>query len=254
MLQVAIDLTGDPAKTIVALGIVDISTAQTAEGDNLEFRGSSFRGANAATEWVVAAEHAAVTGDEPPNGVRVLTLFTPPDPPSDNIAQLRGTLHIRSAREQVDAVVTNLNDRLDRRIKDRNLSKFGLEFAIMIEENQLMFRLLEGSEDRIAGIFPIDQDGARIEGVVQTTTVENSNRIHRFTFSRRVPPRVGLKFSLNRGVQDIEIPFRFSNLPIPPQTNGMTSPPSGTPVAPGFPPPQQTPPIATPRGTSATDS
>ncbi|MGE0375769.1 MAG: hypothetical protein AB7Q45_10185 [Planctomycetaceae bacterium] len=254
-LQLAVDLTGPLARSIVAVGNLDVDTAESADGIGLSHTGSLY-GTSALTDrWADVGRDAASSPDQPPDGLRVLVLFAPPEPPIQNISRFRGELQIRSAREQVEFVVNNLNDRANRRIKDRNLSKYGLEIAVLIEENQLMFRLLEGAEERISEMHPVDRDGARIANIVQSTTLDNGNLIHRFEFPGRVPARVGLEFSINVGVQEITVPLRFHDVPVPPRPVGVESLP-GTGV-PAFPPsapvPNQPLPGAS-KGSSATDS
>lgn len=252
-LQLAVDLTGPQAKSIVAVGSLTVDTVESPEGAGLTHQGSLYADETLTENWVNVIGRGDVARDQPPDGVRVLVLFAPPQPPIEAVSRFRGQLKIRSAREQVQFVVSNLNERTDRRIRDRNLGKYGLEIAVLIEENRLLFRLLEGEESRIAGMHPVDRDGARIADVVHATTLDNGNVIHRFDFPGRVPPRVGLEFSINLGVQEIAVPLRFSNLPVPPQPVGAGRSP-GT-LVPGAPPatPLPTQPDS-PFGTSATNS
>ncbi len=216
-LQLAIDLTGPVAKSITGLGELSVGAAMSAEGDNLDYEAGLFLGNDITEDWADVDALAVASGDQPPDGLRVLVLFTPPDPPIANLSQFRGTLRIRTAREQIESVVKNLNDRTERRIKDRNLGKFGIVIAVAIEDNQLMLRVLEGDEDRIAEMSPVDRSGNPISYVSHSTGLDNGNLVHYFEFSRRVPSKVGLKFSMNLGVKEIEIPLRLRNVPVPPR-------------------------------------
>ena len=129
---------------------------------------------------------------------------------------MKGSLQIRTVRERIDAIVPNLQDRVDKRIKDRVLMKYGVEIAVAIEDDELKFRTLKGDEERIDKMFPVDGSGARIDGVTHLTATDSGNEIHIFRFLSDVPEDVGMKFIINLGVEDIDVPVEFSNVPVPP--------------------------------------
>jgi hypothetical protein len=216
MLHLAVDLTGPLAESAIAVGELSVETAVSESGSDLSFQSGLFNGQGLSEGWIEFDDEAPPAQDQPPNGLRVVFLFTPPEPPIEQIGQFKGTMKLRTSLDLTEAIVRNLNHRTDRRIQDRTLTRFGIEIAVAIDGKVLKFRQLEGDESRIAELFPVDQNGVQIAGVTHTTATENENLIHYFEFAQNVPQRVGLKFLINVGVRELEVPLRFNDVPVPP--------------------------------------
>ncbi len=215
-LQFVVDLIGPTIDSTVVIGEMQVDKAIAEGGLELEYEGGQFGQLDVTDDLADVEWDQLPKTDQPPNGLRVIYKFTRPESPIETITEFQGTLQIRTVRERIEAVVPNLNDRTDKRLKDRILSKYGIEIAVAINDDELKYRTLKGDEERLDKLFPVDDEGTRIDGVTHLTTTDNGNRIHVFRFPRDVPDGVGLKFILNLGVEDIEVPVEFSDVPVPP--------------------------------------
>ena len=83
-----------------------------------------------------------------------------------------------------------------------------------------MMRLFEGREDRIAKVIPVDLNGdpiSRVNASEQAGGAKAQGRtVYTFEFPGGVPQKVGLKFIVNMGIEEVTVPIRIENLPLPP--------------------------------------
>ncbi|MCA9075189.1 MAG: hypothetical protein KDA93_09155 [Planctomycetaceae bacterium] len=214
-LQFVVDLVGPITEATVAVGDLQVEKAAADGGLDLEFEGGQFGLFDVTNDLAEVARDDLPTTDQPPDGLRVVYKFTRPTGPIKTINEFKGTLHLRTVEERIEAVSPNLSSRINKRIRDRKLAQSGIEFAVDITGNSLKYRTLKGEEKRLAKFFPVDADGDRIEGVSHQTTSDNGNLIHVFQFSESIPDDVGMKFIVNVGVKEIDVPVEFSDVPVP---------------------------------------
>lgn len=214
-LQFVVDLLGTSEETIVALGDLQVQKAVSNDGLELEYVGGQFGIFDVTNELAGVQQDALPQTDQPPDGLRVIYKFTRPQDAIQAIAEFRGKLHVRTAKERVEVVVPSLSGRTNKRIRDRRLAKYGVEFAVDIVGNVLKYRTLKGDENRLARMIPVDENGDRIDGVSHRNTTDHGNPIHVFQFSDAIPEGVGLQFVINSGVKEIDVPVEFTNVPVP---------------------------------------
>jgi hypothetical protein len=215
-LQLAVDLTGPLLDTVEAVGFMTVANAKTDLDTDLQSEQPQFREMAADREFVPVS--AAASEDQPPQGLRVLFNFTPPRNPIGEVTQFAGLLKLRSVRERTETIIHNLKDRSERPIADRELSKYGIQLVFKVDEERILMRVLKGNPDRLAALQPVDVTDQEIADVTQSqnTIQDGRTQVNVFEFADGVPPKVGMKVVLNLGVKDIEVPLRFSDLPVPP--------------------------------------
>lgn len=221
-LQIVIDLIGPLAQTAEGLGFIDVSLAKSDIDTDLAFEGAEFgSGFGDPTEEFVNIDRDLTSGDEhPPGGLRVVLKFTPPNQPIQSLARLNGLLKFRTVRERTEAIIKNLQSRVGAPISNRELAKFRIKPVVEIEGNRLRMVLVDGKDDRISEVIPIDLNDHPITDVIASTQTGGAQAkwrtIYVFEFPGGVPERVGLKYYLNMGVEEITVPIRIRDLPLPP--------------------------------------
>ena len=219
-LRVVVDLTGPLVETADAVGFVELTSIATDFGRELALEGAYFRQTDASGDYISRAHNIGTANDGPPGGIRVAFHLTPPLEPINALARLNGSLKLRTSRNRTETVINNLMERLDTEIVNRDLTRRGVALAAAVEGDAVFVRVVRGNDDQISAIIPVDVYGDPIPGVT-TTREEGKERaeghlIHRISFSNGVPSGVGLRVFVNSSVNEISVPFRFVNVPVPP--------------------------------------
>ena len=230
-MRILVDLTGKAAEETDAIGKVALTSIETDMGSELIFEGAFFRNQSFwlddGVEFLPVPLHSKSAVSESLGGLRLSFHFTPPLQPVNQILRFNGTATLRISRDRRETVITKVHDRTGRRITDRELSQLGIVLMAGIKDSQILVRLLEGNDEQISQITPVDAYGDPISGVTKTSEQGSGNArgrlVHTLTFANGVPAGVGLRVFANSGVSEVNVPFRFSNIPVPPRSIGPIS-------------------------------
>jgi hypothetical protein len=219
-LRVLVDLTGPLAEQADALGAAQVTSIETDFRTELNFEGAYFHHEDATGGPVAVSSSSRPAGDGPPGGMRIAFHFTPPLEPIHELARFNGSVRLRISQNRTQTLIPNLHERVGRRLTNRELTKLGIAVVARIDENQVLVRVLEGADEQISEIIAVDMFGDPVPGVV-VTREESAQRaavrqVHRLTFASGVPTGLGLRVVANSSVQTVDVPFRFTRLPVPP--------------------------------------
>jgi hypothetical protein len=218
-LRVLVDLTGPLVESSDAVGDAKITSIETDFGSALNFEGAYFHHVDVTGGAIPAGRASRLASQGPPGGMRITFHFTPPMESMHQLTRLNGSLKLRISQNRTQTLIRNLPSRTGRKITTRELTKLDVALAAQVEEDEILLRLVEGDDSQISEVVAVDTYGDPVTGVT-VTQEEGSGQaegrmVHRLTFANGIPNEVGLAIVANSSVREVDVPFRFTDLPVP---------------------------------------
>ncbi|MEW4526215.1 hypothetical protein [Maioricimonas sp. JC845] len=256
-LVIAVDVVGPGAENVVAVGDLEVRTAMIEVDRPLKKRQDGF----SFGDGFEKVDRTFLTDSMPVDGVRARFEFEPPGSVPESIQAFSGSVALRTVREQKAVQIDRLSKFVGRRVSHVDLGKAGVQLALIDRGGQHQLSLIKGSPSRIQSIELTDDTGQVLKDTVVNRAEINGKVFYPLAIGDHKLDGLGLKITVNVGMRDIEVPFRFLDLPVPakpePQKQGgnqfeMNNNPEGTPgmSAPGMSTPG-TPPLQEPQFESA---
>ena len=166
-LRVVVELQGESINMTETLGRASLSSVETDRGDELSFEGALYF-ENDVTDKLVAVDREASipeiepaaeesNGDESAHeAVRIEFFFTRPESPVQSLKRMNGEVTLRVARKHVETVVPNVDQRVGKKLVSRDLQSLGVIPVAVIEKDRMLVRLLEGRDEQITSLRPVD--------------------------------------------------------------------------------------------------
>ena len=152
----------------------------------------------------------------PIDGMKIpFGIVRPPDGVS-TIKLVKGSFRVRSGGERSvirkDRALANLG-----LIESAELKAYGVQARIFRHDTETLKVELTGKGRNAAyQVSVLNETGKKLAALNGSSwTEEKESRVHSFSFSRAVPANVVVHIFLARNTTEKEIPFVFSNLPIP---------------------------------------
>ncbi|MFG0333976.1 MAG: hypothetical protein ACF8TS_11490 [Maioricimonas sp. JB049] len=216
-LEIAVDVVGPGAANIVAVGKPTVKTATGSNEQPLQKRDDQF----SFGDGFKAVDRTFLNDNMPVDGVRANFEFNPPSSIPESISMFSGSVALRTVREQKTVQIESLEKYVGKRISNADLGRAQVQFALLAQGDQRQLSLLKGTPARIQSIELIDASGSVIsDGSVSRAEFNGKVFYSLFAGDRNVDD-LGLQITLNIGMRDVEVPFRFTDLPVPPKPEPM---------------------------------
>src|SRR5690606_32942819 len=145
-----------------------VTSIETDFRTELHFEGADFLQQDATGGPVPVGSSPRPAGEGPPGGMRIAFRFTPPLEPIHELARFNGSVKLRISQNRTETLISDLHDRLGRKLTSRELSQLGLALVARIDEDQVLVRVLEGADEQISELVAVDMYGDPVPGVVVT--------------------------------------------------------------------------------------
>ncbi|QDU40029.1 hypothetical protein Mal4_43830 [Maioricimonas rarisocia] len=216
-LVIAVDVVGPGAATVVAVGDLTVKTATGSNEQPLQTRDDQF----SFGDGFKAVDRTFLNDNMPVDGVRAKFEFNPPSSIPESISMFSGSVALRTVREQKAVQIDSLAKYVGKRITNSELGRAQVQLALLAQGDQRQLSLLKGTPARIHSIELIDASGNVIpDGSVSRAEFNGKVFYSLFAGDRNVD-ELGLQITLNVGMRDVEVPFRFADLPVPPKPEPM---------------------------------
>jgi hypothetical protein len=126
-----------------------------------------------------------------------------------------GSLKLQTVDEQKVVYVKNAAATAGKPINDPAVREAGLTLRVERSGNDLSVRLVKGDSNLIQSVTAVDGGGSLLPDVVVGTMTFNNQVAYGLTFQNEMPRDAGLRITLNVGLKEVSVPFRFDDLPVP---------------------------------------
>ena len=180
----------------------------------LKVRQSSFNGEP--TKEFVRVKRDAFNKQHPDDGVRAVITLEHPSKPIQNVATIEGTLKLRFAKEQKTITLAAFPARAGKAVSHPDLKAAGLSFKLERENMGFKLSLVGGEKIAIAKVEAVDAAGKKLEGASVSRIAFGKELYYSISsFGAKIPANAALKLTVNIGLDELVVPFRFENLPVP---------------------------------------
>ncbi len=215
-LEVAVDVVGGPAQNAVAIGFLKVDQAVIG-GTPLEPKKDPFSFRDVSQEYV-SIDRGFSLDEAPPDGVQAKFQFDPPPPPAQPptvVQTFSGSLKLQTVDEQKVVYVKNAAAAAGKPINDPALREAGLTLRVERSGNGLAVRLVKGDANLIQSVTAVDGGGSPLPDVTVGTMTFNNQIAYALTSQSDLPRDTGLRITLNVGLKEVSVPFKFEDLPVP---------------------------------------
>lgn len=215
-LVVEVTITGDAAAAAHSYGMLKIDTVTGPQGQSLEQEEDrfSFNDISESYESIERSEDEFFS-EHPKDGVRLEIQLKHPEPPISEIAQLKGSVRIRSGGDQ--ATVPNVLSQQGQTLSTPELKKANLEVSIgESTDPQSISISCKGPLDSIVSLTLVDATGTPLDPSGYGSSGFGDTMSYDYSYDQPIPANASLRISLATNATVTEVPFEFQNLKVPP--------------------------------------
>jgi hypothetical protein len=231
VLEVSLILQGKGAALASAYGNLEAS-AQDEQGNELEPKLERMMGFG---DGLVAIDRQSEFEKHPKNGVRVPVQLTIEDASIKKLAELKGTLTIKSGGRHEAIMIEGVADKLDQPIEHELLSDAGLEvkiarqaqadtapsagaafgFGFGSEAADTINVSVTGNLGEVIAVTLADASGKSLKTVMSGSAGDDQQMTYSFGLEKELPPAARLQIMLHRDAEEVVVPFEVKNLNVP---------------------------------------
>ncbi len=219
-LQVAINLSGEPASEATAIGFVEIDSAIDDNGSKLIPK-KGFDSRAQAKELVKIVGNPVGVRNKmftrlPDKGILLVIDFKHPSAPTTEIASIKGSLklNIGATSAVVELDVASL--KADKPILDDAFQAAGLKVKVGEVTAKTLSLVGVGNPDAITDIEVIDSAGEELPTTSVGGAIVGDTYTRGFEFVDETPAGTRLLISVVSGGTVVDVPFEFNELEVPP--------------------------------------
>ena len=217
-LAVTIEITGDAAARAEKYGFIQITKAEDDQGKALKPREGFGMNFNPHDRVVDVDRDSMFFSEEekPEDRLRVTLHFDAPARSSKALKTLTGKLKLFVIKERKEVIVADILSMQGKTIENELLKSIGLNIKIAKVDEKSKDVTLEttGNQNSLLELALIDAAGKEIN--VATMTVPLGDKTSRLLHPvESVPADARLKLTLGLGQETVEVPFNFTDIPLP---------------------------------------
>ncbi len=226
-LDIALKLKGSPIASATHYGHLRIESAKDDRGTVLRARNSLLATGDILNGYVPLHRRAVDWGcaSKPGRGIAVNLAFSLPARDAMELSEIVGSLKLRTGSVNT-VVVDKVKEREGQTIDNDVLQSAGITLTIREapeDAERSPYSLGEvvrfevaGNYDRIVSIGLVDEGGGSRFAVAGTSRTRDGNRMtFDLTTRRGLPENAALKISVSSSDEEIEVPIRLTNIPLP---------------------------------------
>ena len=215
-LDVLVTILGEPAKKGIAWGFVKLKSIEGPGGLPLKLKVREFSFNGEPTKEFITVKRNGFEKKHPDDGVRAAITLEHPSKPIQNVAAIEGSLKLLFAKEQKTITVAAFPARAGKAVSHPDLKATGLRFRLERENMGFKLLLVGGNKNALAKVEAVDADGKPLEDAnVSRITFGKEVYYGISSFGAKIPANAALKLTVNLGIEELDVPFRFENLSVP---------------------------------------
>ena len=217
-LAVTIEITGDAAARAEKYGFIQVTKAEDDQGKALKPREGFGMNFNPHDRLVDVDRDAMFFGEEekPKDKLRVTLHFDAPARSSKALKTLTGTLKLFVFQERKEVLVTDILSMQGKTIENELLKSAGLNIKVakVNEKTKAVTFETTGDQDSLLGLSLVDAAGKEINVMLMTTT-SGGQTSRSLQPEKSAPADARLKLTIGIGQETVEVPFSFTDVPLP---------------------------------------
>ncbi len=217
-LAVTIEITGDAAARAEKFGFVQITKAEDDQGKALKPRDGFGMNTNPHDRFVDVDRDSMFFWEEtrPKNKLRITLYFDAPARSSKALKTLTGKLKLFVIKERKEVIVTDILSMQGKTIENDLLKSAGLIIKVTNVEDKSKAVTFEtsGNQDSLLELALVDAAGKGINVATMTMTLGGTTS-RTLQPVETVPVDARLKLTIGLGQKMIEVPFSFTDIPLP---------------------------------------
>jgi hypothetical protein len=211
-LEVALELTGLVVPRIVQIGNLTVEAA--ADGGEKLSPVENDDESTDVTKHLLRMKQAGFRFDPAVDGLQIGVMYKAPEPAPTNLGSVAGTFQIVVAGEQKIVKIEKVAEQ-DGEIDNEDLKQAEIGLKVTGGGSARELELTQGKTTAIAGVRVLDGGGNAVPNV--DVSVEDDRNAISIFFGAEPPKDFALEITLNVNMETIEVPFKFSDLPVPPE-------------------------------------
>jgi len=214
-LDVLITAIGKPAEKTVAWGFVKVKEANGAGDVPMKLRVQQFSMSGDATKEFVRIERGTFS-KHPTNGVKAVISLAHPSRPILELAAIEGSMKLLVAKKQTQVTIAKISSRVGKAITHPDFKTAKLRFKLERENMSLKLSLVGGDPQAVGQIAVVDANGKPLKNTGVFRFPGNGKASYTISsFGGKLPATAGPKLTINQGMTELSVPFRFENLSVP---------------------------------------
>lgn len=212
--EVHLEIFGDRIADTVALGHLKI--------DRLLSNAGTLKRVDDPTSYFSRLQHGFVTYapqdhyvHPPVEGAIATFQFESPPGSVTAIDEFAGELRIVIAKSDRYFIVNDLMDSLDTPLINSILKEHNLELIPTLFGDGINISLTANDALKVTDIVAIDQSGGESKTIYSGRQQFGNKTTYSFHAENELPPKLPVRIRINQEIEEIRIPFEFSDLPIP---------------------------------------
>ncbi|MBT4864727.1 MAG: hypothetical protein HON53_06325 [Planctomycetaceae bacterium] len=215
-LDVLVTMLGESAKKGIAWGFVKLKSVEGPDGLPLKLKVREFSFNGEPTKEFVRVKRGGFENRHPDDGMTAAITLEHPSKPIQNVAAIEGSVKLLFAKEQKTITVDAFPSRAGKAVSHPDLKPTGLRFKLERENMGFKLSLVGGNKNSLAKVEAVDADGKPLEDAnVSRITFGKETYYGISSFGAKVPANAALKLTVNLGIEELDVPFRFENLSVP---------------------------------------
>ena len=223
-LVVTLELTGGPAADATQYGKIRVKSAKDDKGTAIRSKKDDYQYSEMLKGFVSINRQMMFMGqsDKVKDKLRVDLKFEPARRSATKIALLEGSLKLRVGKPK-EVIISGVRQKAGQTIQDATLEKAGLTLKIVKAKTGGFFASdpkksvsieLAGNTDLVMDIELIDTSGKSLSN--SSSSSGGGKKISRTLMSMEdLPPNTAVKIVLALGMEEVEVPFKLEDLPLP---------------------------------------
>ena len=217
-LAVTIEITGDAAAQAEKFGFVQITKAEDDQGRAIKPREGFGTNTNPHDRLVDVDRDAMFFWEEtkPKDKLRVTLHFDAPARSSKALKTLTGKLKLFVIKDRKEVIVADILSMQGKTIENELLKSAGLNIKVEKVDQKTKAVTFEttGNQDNLLELALIDAAGKEINVTLITMTLGDKTS-RSLQPAGSVPADARLKLTLGFGQETVEVPFSFTDIPLP---------------------------------------
>jgi hypothetical protein len=215
-LEVLVTMLGESAKKGIAWGFVKVNNVEGPDGVPLKLLVREFAIFGEPTKSFIRVKRNRFDKKHPDDGVRAVITLEHPSKPIQNVAAIEGSVKLRFAKEQKTITIADFPASAGKAISHSDLKATGLRFKLERKSGGFKLLLVAGDESALANVEAVDSAGKKLKNVNVARFAFGKEIYYDISsFGDKIPANAALKLTVNLGLEELDVPFRFENMSVP---------------------------------------